>query len=41
MVLVRERGRAMADAAALKPTGMTAVLGGDPERSPPPWNVTA
>ena len=30
MVLVRERGRAMADAAALKPTGMTAVLGGDP-----------
>ena len=29
MVLVRERGRAMADAAALKPTGMTAVLGGD------------
>ena len=31
MVLVRERGRAMADAAALKPTGMTAVLGGDTE----------
>lgn len=31
MVLVRERGRAMADAAALKPTGMTAVLGGDPD----------
>ncbi|MBA2768882.1 MAG: acyltransferase domain-containing protein [Sporichthyaceae bacterium] len=30
LVLVRERGRAMADAAALKPTGMTAVLGGDP-----------
>ncbi|MGH8939849.1 MAG: ACP S-malonyltransferase, partial [Actinomycetes bacterium] len=29
MVLVRERGRAMADAAALKPTGMTAVVGGD------------
>ena len=29
MVLVRERGRAMADAAALTPTGMTAVLGGD------------
>ncbi len=29
MVLVRERGRAMADAAARKPTGMTAVLGGD------------
>ena len=31
MVLVRERGRAMADAAALKPTGMTAVLGGNPD----------
>lgn len=31
MVLVRERGRAMADAADLKPTGMTAVVGGDPE----------
>ena len=30
-VLVRERGRAMADAAALKPTGMTALLGGDAE----------
>jgi [acyl-carrier-protein] S-malonyltransferase len=29
MVLVRERGRAMADAAAHTPTGMTAVLGGD------------
>jgi [acyl-carrier-protein] S-malonyltransferase len=29
MVLVRERGRAMADAAAATPTGMTAVLGGD------------
>ncbi len=29
MVLVRERGRAMADAAAARPTGMTAVLGGD------------
>ncbi len=29
MVLVRERGRAMAEAAALKPTGMTAVIGGD------------
>ncbi len=26
---VRERGRAMADAAALEPTGMSAVLGGD------------
>jgi [acyl-carrier-protein] S-malonyltransferase len=31
MVLVRERGRAMADASALKPTGMTAVIGGDPD----------
>lgn len=31
MVFVRERGKAMADAAAKKPTGMTAVLGGDPE----------
>ena len=29
MVLVRERGLAMADAAARTPTGMTAVLGGD------------
>ena len=29
MVLVRERGRAMADAAAVTPTSMTAVLGGD------------
>jgi [acyl-carrier-protein] S-malonyltransferase len=29
MVLVRERGKAMADAAALTPTSMTAVLGGD------------
>lgn len=29
MVLVRERGKAMADAAAVIPTGMTAVLGGD------------
>lgn len=29
MVLVRERGRAMADASAVTPTGMTAVLGGD------------
>ena len=29
MVLVRERGRAMADASAATPTGMTAVLGGD------------
>ena len=30
MALVRERGRGMADAAALVPTGMSAVLGGDP-----------
>lgn len=29
MVLVRERGKAMADAAAVTPTGMTALLGGD------------
>ncbi len=29
LVLVRERGRAMASAAAISPTGMTAVLGGD------------
>jgi [acyl-carrier-protein] S-malonyltransferase len=29
MVLVRERGKAMADAAATTPTGMTAVLGGE------------
>lgn len=31
MVLVRERGRAMAAAASKTPTGMTAVLGGDRE----------
>ncbi|RLV49422.1 acyltransferase domain-containing protein [Nocardioides mangrovicus] len=31
MVLVRERGRAMAEAAKATPTGMTAVLGGDAE----------
>ena len=31
LVLVRERGRAMAKAAAATPTGMTAVLGGDPK----------
>lgn len=31
MVLVRERGAAMAKASALTPTGMTAVLGGDRE----------
>ena len=29
MTLVRERGSAMADAAAVTPTGMTAILGGD------------
>lgn len=29
MVLVRERGQAMADASAVTPTGMTAILGGD------------
>ena len=29
MVFVRERGRAMAQAAAMTPTGMSAVLGGD------------
>jgi [acyl-carrier-protein] S-malonyltransferase len=31
LVLVAERGRAMAEAAAVAPTGMTAVLGGDPD----------
>jgi [acyl-carrier-protein] S-malonyltransferase len=31
MVLVRERGRAMAEAAERTPTGMSAVLGGDPD----------
>ena len=31
MVFVRERGRAMAAAAAVTPTGMSAVLGGEPE----------
>lgn len=31
LVLVRERGRAMAAAASITPTGMTAVLGGDPD----------
>jgi [acyl-carrier-protein] S-malonyltransferase len=31
MVLVRERGRAMASASSITPTGMTAVLGGDRE----------
>lgn len=29
VAFVRERGRAMADAAALEPTGMSAVIGGD------------
>ena len=29
VAFVRERGRAMADAAALTPTGMSAVIGGD------------
>lgn len=31
LTLVRERGRAMADAAAVRPTGMSAVVGGDAE----------
>ena len=31
VVLVRERGRAMAAASAARPTGMSAVLGGDPQ----------
>ncbi|HEX5569297.1 MAG TPA: ACP S-malonyltransferase [Streptomyces sp.] len=31
LALVRTRGRAMAEAAAATPTGMSAVLGGDPE----------
>jgi [acyl-carrier-protein] S-malonyltransferase len=31
LVLVRERGRAMATASAVTPTGMSAVLGGDPD----------
>jgi [acyl-carrier-protein] S-malonyltransferase len=31
IVLVKERGRAMADASAVTPTGMSAVLGGNPE----------
>jgi [acyl-carrier-protein] S-malonyltransferase len=31
MVFVRERGRAMAEASALTPTGMSAVVGGDPD----------
>jgi len=32
MVFVRERGRLMAEAAAVTPTGMSAVLGGDPDQ---------
>jgi [acyl-carrier-protein] S-malonyltransferase len=32
LVLVRERGRAMAEAGSVTPTGMSAVLGGDPEQ---------
>ncbi len=31
MVLVRERGRAMAEASAVTPTGMSACVGGDPD----------
>lgn len=31
MVFVRERGKAMAAASAVTPTGMTAILGGDPD----------
>jgi [acyl-carrier-protein] S-malonyltransferase len=31
VVFVRERGRAMAEASAVTPTGMAAVLGGDPD----------
>ena len=31
MVFVRERGRLMAEAARLTPTGMSAILGGDPD----------
>ncbi|KNX37407.1 acyltransferase domain-containing protein [Luteipulveratus halotolerans] len=31
MVFVRERGRTMAEASAVRPTGMSAVLGGDPD----------
>ena len=31
MVLVRERGRSMAEAAAITPTSMTAVIGGKPD----------
>lgn len=38
MVFVRERGKAMADSAAITPTGMTAILGG--ERSAVIANLT-
>ena len=31
MVFVRERGKAMAAASAVRPTGMSAVVGGDPD----------
>lgn len=31
MVFVRERGRAMAEASAMRPTSMTAVIGGQPD----------
>ncbi len=31
LTLVRERGEAMAEASAVEPTGMSAILGGDPE----------
>ena len=31
MVFVRERGRAMAEASAVTPTSMTAIIGGEPE----------
>lgn len=49
MIFVRERGAAMAEASALRPTGMSAVLGGDPdevlaslaERGLSPANVNA
>ncbi|MGR6970187.1 ACP S-malonyltransferase [Streptomyces cynarae] len=35
LTLVRKRGLAMADAAAITPTGMSALLGGDPETTIP------
>ncbi|WP_055489854.1 ACP S-malonyltransferase [Streptomyces sp. TP-A0356] len=35
LTLVRRRGVAMADAAAITPTGMSALLGGDPETTIP------